>query len=174
MTQDNKIKRIARIVTVGAYSGIVLAAAGVAWAWSRPDILAEQIGIAGRPLALTGQAMAGGILASLVPLLLTAYALWQVAHLFTAFGRGLVFEESNAAILKRIGWTLLALAVVTPLVRALQTVILTLDNPPGQRILAVGFDLGTLATLLAGGAVLGFAAIMREAARLADENRSFV
>jgi hypothetical protein len=146
--------------------------------WSDPErvrgLVAPMIGLADRPLALTRNALIGGFLAGLTQVTFYAYALWLVARLFRSFASGVVFVQGNADTLRAIGWTLILAALLAPVTRALQSAALTLDNPAGQRVVAVQLDFGTFAALLGGGAVLGFAAVMREAVRLADENRQFV
>ena len=55
-----------------------------------------------------------------------------------------------------------------------QSVALTFDNPSGQKQLAITLDPGTFGVLAAGAALVAFGLVLKEAVRLADENRSFV
>lgn len=173
-----RIRRISRIVVLAAYLGAALCLVGPAVVWSQPDlvrgVVAPGIGLSGRPVTLDPSALVGGFLASLLQVTVYALAFWTTARLFEAFARGDLFETSNADRLRRLGATLIVAAVATPLSRALQTFALTAGNPEGQRLVAVQIDPSTLAALFGGGAVLGFAAIMREAAVIADDHRQIV
>jgi len=53
-------------------------------------------------------------------------------------------------------------------------VVFIMDNSSGQKMFALNVGLGDFAGLVAGAALIAFAAVMREAARLAAENREFV
>ena len=70
--------------------------------------------------------------------------------------------------------TVLAQAPLGPLTTLALTSALTFGNPPGQRMVAVAFSLNDLFALIIGGVLYAAATVMREAARIADENASFV
>lgn len=80
----------------------------------------------------------------------------------------------NATELSRIGWLLFAFGAVAPIIRPLQSVALTFDNPPGQKQLAITLHPGVFGALAAGAVLVAFGLVLREAVRLADENQSFV
>jgi hypothetical protein len=72
------------------------------------------------------------------------------------------------------GVAVLAQAPLGPLTATLLALTLSLANPPGQRLLLVSFSLNDYFALIIGGVLVAVATVMREAARLADENASFV
>jgi hypothetical protein len=51
---------------------------------------------------------------------------------------------------------------------------LSFGNPPGQRYLVLTLSINDYFAVIIGGVLVAVAAVMREAARLADENASFV
>ena len=69
---------------------------------------------------------------------------------------------------------MLAQAPLAPLISVALTVALTLGNPPGERMLAITFSIHDYFALIVGGVLFAAATIMREAARIAEENAGFV
>jgi hypothetical protein len=70
--------------------------------------------------------------------------------------------------------TVFAQAPLGPLTAAGLSAALSLGNPPGQRAIMIAFSINDYLALITGGVLFAAASVMREAARLADENRSFV
>ncbi|HEU4458803.1 MAG TPA: DUF2975 domain-containing protein [Methylibium sp.] len=113
-------------------------------------------------------------IASLPGVLLGLYGLWQLWQLFAAYGRGVVFGSEPTRRLRRLGATLVASAFLQPLVQTIVVLVLTANNPPGQRRLVLGFSSNGYALLLAGGLLWAIAWAMAEGARLQRENEGFV
>lgn len=115
------------------------------------------------------------LLASQAPVLaLVVAVLWQLWRLFGCYRQGQVFSATALHHLQRFGWGMVLLAVAEPLSRTAASVVLTLDNPPGQRMLVVtlgshDYTLGLLALVF-----VAIARVMAEAARAAEENAQFV
>lgn len=101
-------------------------------------------------------------------------ALWTARGLFARYGRGAVFSTQNARAIRRIGTALLAGTGLAILGRTLAVLILTYDNPPGERSLAVSLASHDLLLALLGALLLVVGWVMAEATRQADENRLFV
>lgn len=102
------------------------------------------------------------------------YALLQVWHLFGAYGRGVVFGPEASQRLRRLAWALIATAFLRPLVKTVVVLLLTWNNPPGQRQLVVGLAWEDYLSLLFGGLLLAMSWAMAEARRLEQENAGFV
>jgi len=111
---------------------------------------------------------------SLLPLSLWLAALWQLWQLFGRYRLGEVFSLRAVSHVRRFAWSLLALALVDPLSRALMTVAITLDNPVGKRQLALWLGSSDYQLLLCAAVFVTIARVMAEALRVADENRGFV
>jgi uncharacterized membrane protein len=68
----------------------------------------------------------------------------------------------------------LAQAPLGPLTSATLSAALSVGNPPNERAITIAFSINDYFALLVGGVLLAIATVMREAARLAEENASFV
>ena len=101
-------------------------------------------------------------------------ALIQMRHLFRRYRGGEILTPACATHIRRIGQLLAALAALRLVMPSLQTVALTLGNPPGSRAVAVQLNSDTLAFFLAGGLLIVIGWAMAEAARAAEENAGFV
>ena len=116
--------------------------------------------------------ISGIILAT--PMLVVAFGLLRLSASFRDYARGDVFTRVNAARLRGFGTALLLAALLKPVATTIAVLVLTMGNPPGQRILqiGVGTDELTLAALGAGIAVVGW--VMSEAARLVADAEQIV
>lgn len=109
-----------------------------------------------------------------VPLTVTFYGLWNVRMLFDCYARGRVFQPEPATYIRRVGLAMLANVVVSVLIHAAGSVLLTHDNPAGSRQLSVTVSSDTYLLLLLGGLLVVIGWVMQEAARISDENNRFV
>lgn len=151
---------------------------GVIWVWASPDsvllYMRSTVGAAATPAIPSARGYWLGLSLSLVPAALFVLAMLRLGRLFGRFRRGTVLDDANAVELVRIGWLLVAFGATTPVMRALQSVAMTSDNPPGRKQLAVTLDPAIFGALAAGAVLVAFGWVLREAVRLAEENQSFV
>jgi hypothetical protein len=115
-----------------------------------------------------------GALASLLPLSVGLFVLWQVWQLFGAYGQGQIFTSASVLRLRRVASGMLALALAQPLAVALISLALTKDNPVGKRLLALNLSSHDYLALLFGLVMLAIASVMAEAQRVAEENAEFI
>ncbi|MCP4330347.1 MAG: DUF2975 domain-containing protein [Alphaproteobacteria bacterium] len=177
-SQLHKIQRLSavmRVLTVAALAVLpVLLAALWLFApeifWNTPELQMVRRSDPDLPLGLR-VAAAAVTLAAAGPLL---FGLDQLRRLFTLYCTGKVFVAEGARRLRAFAWAVILMAVVQPVAGAALTVLLTLDNPPGQRMLSISFGSGEIQTLFVGLLFLVVATIMGEATRIADENAEFV
>lgn len=108
---------------------------------------------------------------ALVPVLM---ALWQMRGLFGRYRRGEILTAACAVHIRRTGSALVLLALAQFVIRPLQILVLTADNPAGQKMLAIGLSSEVLWLALAGGLLVVIGRVMAEAARVAEENAGFV
>lgn len=162
------------VTTVGIGLIVVLTVLGfVIPDWTRNALLARlgQVGSA-LPLTPAARLVASAIFA--VPVGVMLWGLWQVRALFGDFAEGRVFTETAARRLQMFGVAVLAQAPLGPVTATSLALALSLANPPGERLLLVTFSLNDYFALIIGGVLVAVATVMREAARLAEENASFV
>lgn len=122
----------------------------------------------------TGAPLWLGIAVGLSPALALFWALDLLRRLFQLYKEGEVLSERAALLIRRIGKAMLILAVLKITAHPLKTLLLTWQSPPGSRMIAVSIGQAEVGFLLLAGllTVIGWA--MTEAARMAEENRSFV
>ena len=90
------------------------------------------------------------------------------------FAQGQVFTLQATALLGRFaGWVAWA-ALASMLAGSATSVLLTLNNPPGQRHLSVGIGSDLVFTLFFAGLVWLMAAVIAQGQTLAEENEGFV
>jgi hypothetical protein len=159
-------------------AGIVFAIAGTLWVWTDrhlvETLLAPHVGLAGRPLAVTPMVQLAGLALSAPPLGLLIYLLMQAQAVFRGFASGLRFTDLVAVRVARIGWILIAKGCLMPLWRAAAGVVLTIGNPEGQRFLAIGISMDDVLWGIVGALLIAIGWTLREAARIAEENASFI
>ena len=168
-----RLARWVRLMCVVAAGTLVL---GPLQFWAQPERVAA---MARREwqletLQLDLAARLGGFAACMLPAGLGLWALWQVWQLFGCYGRGELLSLAPARHLHRLGLALVLLAGAQPLADTLVRLALTLGNPVGQRLLALGFSNVHFSYLLFGLVMLALSVVMREAARVADDNAGFV
>ena len=146
--------------------------------WLVPDfaegIARSQSALALEPMTLTLGARFGALIVSTVSLGLVALALWTAASLFASFAAGQIFVPETGTRLRRLGLLLLLHAVLSPIVRTLISVIVTIGNNPGQRALAVSFSSQDLIVPLIAILLVMLGHIMAEAARIAEDHQHIV
>jgi hypothetical protein len=174
----DRFVRLARVMmwlaTIGMVLVIGLSLLGVVFAdWTRNFLLAR-LGQSGAalPIGASDRAITAAIIA--LPVGVMAWGFWHVRALFAEFAAGRVFTEAAARHLQLFGASVLAQGPLGPLLSVALTVGLTLASPPGERMLAITFSIHDYFALIVGGVLFAAASVMREAARIADENAGFV
>jgi hypothetical protein len=97
-----------------------------------------------------------------------------VRALFQNFAEGRAFSSDAARHLHRFGIAVLAQAALGPLSATALALALSLANPPGQRLVVLSVSSNDYFALVVGGVLMAMGAVMREAARLAEENAGFI
>ena len=174
----SRIARLSRTMEIMTDIGIVLVA-GLTIAgllipdWTR-NLLLAKLGQTGAALPVTAQARVAAAVVVAVPVAVMLYGLFAVRALFREFAQGHVFSVQAARHLQVFAATVLAQAPLGPLTSAGLSLAVSMASEPGSRMLAITFSLHDYYALIVGGALFAIASVMREAARLADENAGFV
>ena len=111
--------------------------------------------------------------ADMIPLLATVYGLLKLRDLFLLYENGSFFTERNVACFRSLGKTLLVWVGCDIVRYSLLSVILTLGNPPGQRLLTIGLNSGEFSGVFVGMVVLIVSWVMDEARKL-EEDRALI
>lgn len=120
------------------------------------------------PLTLTTRMFA--IIVSLLLCSIVMYALNVLIHLFRNYERNEIFSLENALSYQKLGYSLFYWVGFSVIYGAAMSVILSFNNPPGERILAISFVGMDFLTLLFGFITLIISWVMKEGYILADEN----
>lgn len=172
-----RMRTIARCVRVMALIAMAVVVGFHGAFWTNPGMIErsarKEWGLSGL-LQLDAGSRALGALANLPESLLTLYALLCLWRLFGGYLRGNVFEEAAVRHLRRLGQSVMAMALMMPLTQTATVLALTWGNPPGQRLLNVCIGSQHYVVLLCGLVFTAMALVMREAQRLARENAEFV
>jgi hypothetical protein len=171
----SKLAGILRGVTIAAMIVLpITIAGGLLTTPMIPEALSGAINdIVVSPDATRAQLITAVVLNLLSPLILLL-TLNEMRKLFGAYAKGEILTDRCARLIQRIGQGFLALAIVPFLLRPVQSALLTLANPPGERSIAIGLDSEMIFFALSGGLIIVIGWAMREASEAASENRSFV
>lgn len=100
--------------------------------------------------------------------------LWEARQCFRRFVAGEIFSAHTVRCPRRFaGWVMVSVAASMIAVTAV-SVVLTLNNPPGMRHLAISIGSDQVFTLFFAGMVWLMAAVIGEGQTLAEENATFV
>lgn len=140
------------------------------WGRTHPEI----VGFGPLPQPMPALSLILGFVVSMIPGGLAVYAVMQLRQLFDYYARGLIFTAGNTRCLRGFALATLGFALAKMVSGALMSVVLTMTNPPGQRMLAVSFGSSELTTLFVGCVFLIIAWIMDEGRELAEEQEQIV
>jgi len=102
------------------------------------------------------------------------YGIVKLRRLFSLYENGIIFSKDNVGCFLGMGWALIVLVVAETVSTSILSVVLTFANPPGQRMLTVGFSSGDFTTLCSGLAVLLVSWAMDEGRRIKEEQEQFI
>jgi hypothetical protein len=162
------------VVVVGGF----LAELGLIWIWLSPTavetLVVPGLGLGDIPVTLDVWTRTMGFLVCTMPMAVLVCLLYHAYALFDGYRTGHIFTDEAPVRLRRIGVSLLALALLRPVTATLLGVALTLANPPSQRLFAIGISIDDYIIAAIGGLLLSIGHVMVEAKRLADDNRQIV
>lgn len=110
-----------------------------------------------------------GLVVACVPLTLTCAMLANLAALFAGYARGEVFTAGGVRRIRRVGLLLLVRELAAPFVGAAMSVALTLGNPPGGRMLVLGFESANLTQIVTALTILMAGYVMDQGRQLHDD-----
>lgn len=120
-------------------------------------------------LSLRTRILAGA--ASLIPGAVLMAGLLYLVRLFGLYARGMIFTAENVACYRKLGHVILWSMAASIVHSSLMTIVLTLDNPPGQRMISFGISSSEIARLLIGMIVLLVSWIMEAGREIQEEQQ---
>ncbi|WOF75421.1 DUF2975 domain-containing protein [Parvibaculaceae bacterium PLY_AMNH_Bact1] len=173
--RTERIKRTSRRfqrLTI-ALMGLLPLTAGLAWAFIDLNELdfgytAEEVG----PLTSFERWSAAAL--SIVPLSVSLFALYNLQKLFALYAKGKFFDSENVRCFRNMGWALVAVVPLDILFNSALSVLLSLDQPAGERMLAVSLSSDDLGIAIVGAVIIIVSWVMAEAADLSQENAQII
>ena len=114
------------------------------------------------------------IIVSLIFSFILMRALSLLIQLFGHYARNEIFTACNVQIYRQLGHCVFYWVFGGIVYEALMTIVISMNNPPGERMLFVSFTGVDALTLLVGVIILGISRVMREGQHLADENEYII
>ncbi len=108
-------------------------------------------------------------LVSLIPLSVAIYGLFTLKRLFTLYENAIVFSVKNVQCFRHLGYTLISWVFANMVFVTLVSIVITFNNPPGERIVIAQFGISDIATLIIGAVVVLISWVMKEASKLENE-----
>ena len=112
-----------------------------------------------------------GYIISLVPVSMVLYILLQLCKIFDNYEKQQIFCLDNARRYKKLGVTLFGLALANFLTDAILSVVMSWQNAPTERYLAVGFGAGQIYPIIFGLSIYVISFIMYEAHVMEKEQK---
>jgi hypothetical protein len=174
----DRLRRLSTFMCAVVVVGGFLAELGLIWVWLSPSavetLVVPRLGLEGMPVTLDVWTRTMGFAVCMLPMAVLVWLLYHAYALFDGYRLGHLFTDEAPLRLRRIGLSLLALALLRPVTATLLGVVLTLSNPPGQRLFSIGISIDDYIIAAIGGLLLSIGHVMVEAKRLADENRQII
>lgn len=125
--------------------------------------------IATQELPITLQA--AGFISSLLPLTVLIYVLLNLRKIFLFYKEGIIFSFEHVVLFKKIAKLLAIWVLLSVAYESVKSVLFSLGNPVGERILSVGFGSEELMVIVVATFVYVIAWVMDEGRVLAEENK---
>lgn len=110
-----------------------------------------------------------GLFVDSVGIIVLIFGLISFVRLMRCFQNGEIFSQSAITHLQRITKIALIWALYTPINGSLLSIIMSLQNPPGQRLITVTFWLHDVINIFIFGLFVIIVSIMKEGSRLQQE-----
>lgn len=112
-----------------------------------------------------------GYAASLLPLGALFYGLTNLRRLFALYREGVFFSFEQVEIFKKISKALFAWVLFSMLYESAKSILFSMGNPPGERVVNLTLGSSEITNLLIAGIVFVVAWIMDEGRILAEEQQ---
>jgi hypothetical protein len=110
-----------------------------------------------------------GFFISLLPLSALICVITNIRKLFSFYKEGMIFSFEHVSLFKKTAKSLVLWVILSMLYESAKSVIFSVGNPPGSRVLKVGLSSAEFTTLIVGGIVFIIAWVMDEGRILNEE-----
>jgi len=111
-----------------------------------------------------------GFFVSLLPLSALTYGLVNIRKIFSFYRQGIIFSFEHVSLFRKTAKALLFWVLFSILYESAKSVLFSMGNPPGSRVINVGLGSSEITTLIVAGIVFLIAWVMDEGRILTEEN----
>ena len=111
-----------------------------------------------------------GFTTSLLPLSALIYGLVYIRKLFSFYKEGIIFSFEHVSFFKKAAKALILWVFLSMIYESAKSVLFSVGNSPGSRVIDVSFGAAEITPLLVGGIVFIIAWVMDEGRVLSEEN----
>jgi len=126
------------------------------------------------PLVLDGTQRLLGFLISLLPLATEVFAIVTIMRLLKLYKEANIFSSVHVLLFKRLGQTLICYAITGIFQTTGLGLVMTMNNPPGQRMLTLTMGSDEISLFVIAAIVLMLAWVMDEGRKQAEEQALIV
>lgn len=105
-------------------------------------------------------------LVSAIPLGISTLLFYNLSCLFQLFHKGILFDNKNISLIRRIGYLMVAGELIWPLYQAMQSYSLTYMNPPTKKLIMISLGTSNIGTIVTGIIIILASWIIMEAQKL--------
>lgn len=109
-------------------------------------------------------------LAGLTVSLISMAAFYVLIKLFSLYSRGIIFSSENVDCYRKLGYLIIIIMPAGILHTSVMSVIISLHNPPGQRVITLSISILDIAIVIIGVLVVMISWIMDAGRDLQDEH----
>ena len=109
------------------------------------------------------------IVVSFIPVSVVTVGLITLKKLFSLYENAVVFSIENVICFRRLGYTLISLVFANAVFITLISLVLSFNNPVGERVIVAEFGVSDIATILIGLVVVIISWVMKEASKMEYE-----
>lgn len=172
------IRRFSRVLRGVSTLLIVAVPLGVIWTWANFDslsaVLPSTAGVVFDPENITLPILVGGGLLNMLPGVIAMYGFWRLRQLFGLFLEERYFDREAIQHVRRFAATALAYGFAAPLSRTLIALVVSLSNPPGERVLLVTISSDDLVIIFLSAVFFLIARVWDKAREIDDENAQII
>lgn len=179
--RSSKLSKRARWIAIIPLVGAVLLMIGLISQWIsydlRVSVLQHSLGMRGQTFTTDAAAFPAAfwpMIARTIPTLIFVGTMLMLFRLFRRLSAGHVLDTVNARLVSRAGLGFVVFAATAMVSNTVTTLLLSLHNPPGERILSIGFTTSDIGAYAAGFVLWGLGSVLFQAARVADDHASIV
>ena len=106
---------------------------------------------------------------SLLPLAAEVFAIVTIMRLLKLYREGIIFSAAHVLLFKRLGQALICYGITGILHTTGLGLVMTMNNPPGQRMLTLGMGSDDISLFVVAAVVLMLSWVMDEGRKQAEE-----